>query len=47
MIDEDKRLKEVENKLCDENHLIAERIKKLAEIKEKYTLPYRFEKKKQ
>jgi lysyl-tRNA synthetase class 2 len=45
MIDEDKRLREVENKLCDENHLIAERIKKLTELKEKYPMPYRFEKK--
>jgi len=38
-------LKDVENRLGKENHLIAERIKKLNEIKDKNDLPYRFEKK--
>lgn len=45
MIDEDKRLKEIEDKLCKENHLIAERIRKLNELREKQPLPFRFEKK--
>lgn len=38
-------LKDVERRLENENHLIAERVKKLNEIKDKYVLPYRFEKK--
>lgn len=42
---EEKALSDVQARLEKENHLIAERIKKLMELKEKYALPYRFEKK--
>ena len=45
MMDEEKGLNDVQNRLEKENHLIAERIKKLSELKEKYVLPFRFEKK--
>lgn len=45
MVDEEKGLKDVQVRLGEENHLIAERIRKLAELKERYILPYRFEKK--
>lgn len=45
MNNESNNLREVEDRLNNENHLIAERIKKLNELKEKHTLPYRFEKK--
>jgi len=44
-MDEEKGLNDVQNRLEKENHLIAERIKKLSELKEKYVLPFRFEKK--
>lgn len=42
---EEKALQDVQERLEKENHLIAERIKKLMELKERYVLPYRFEKK--
>ncbi|MGV8150694.1 MAG: lysine--tRNA ligase [Candidatus Woesearchaeota archaeon] len=43
-MDESHGLNDVKNRLEKENHLIAERRKKFEQIKEKYTLPYRFEK---
>jgi lysyl-tRNA synthetase class 2 len=45
MDNEEKGLSDVQQRLENENHLIAERIKKLNELKERYVLPYRFEKK--
>ncbi|GIU69908.1 MAG: lysine--tRNA ligase [Candidatus Woesearchaeota archaeon] len=45
IVDEEKELNYVKIRLEKENHLIAERIRKLEELKEKYVFPYRFEKK--
>lgn len=45
MDNEEKALQDVKERLENENHLIAERIKKLTELKEKCVMPYRFEKK--
>src|SRR3989344_7558402 len=44
-MEEEKASSQIRERLEKENHLIAERIRKLEQIKEKYSLPYRFEKK--